>query len=220
MYRGNWLVLVFIFITSLLFSGVAMASDTQYRAFVLFGPPGSGKGTIGHLLAEAGQELHLSSGDLFRNLPPDSEEAKELRSYLDAGTLAPDDLAIRIFAKHMDRLIEEGKFDPQRQVVFLDGVPRTKYQAEVLERYAVVERVIVLEVPKEVLIERLLERGTVQGRSDDQDREVLETRMEVYHQQTAEVLDHYTEDKIVKINGDQSRLKVLRDVLLQIANQI
>jgi adenylate kinase len=213
--------LFFVFITfTMLFSGVAMASDSKYRAFVVFGPPGSGKGTIGHLLAEAGQQLHLSSGDLFRNLPPDSEEAKELRSYMNSGTLAPDDLAIRIFAKHMDRLVAEGKFDPKHQVVFLDGIPRTKYQAEVLEKYVEIEKVVVLEVPKEVLIERLLERGTIQGRSDDQDRAVLETRMDVYQKQTAEVLDHYSSSKIVKINGHQSRLQVLRDVLLQIANRV
>lgn len=197
-----------------------MASDTKYRAILLFGPPGSGKGTLGQVIGEAGQQLHLSSGDIFRNLPPESAEAKELRSYLDSGTLAPDDLAIRIFAKHMDRLIEAREFDPIGQIVLLDGIPRTKNQAEVLEQYAVVERVVVLEVPKGVLIERLLERGALQGRTDDQNRETLETRMKVYQEQTAEVLDHYSPEQIVRINGNQSRLKVLRDVLNQIAEQI
>jgi len=194
---------------------------SKYRAIILLGPPGSGKGTVGKIVANAGEQVHISTGDMFRALDHASGIGKEVKGYLDAGKLVPDELTVRVWRAYVHSLIEEGRYDASSQVLVLDGIPRSAEQVELLKPYVDVVSVVVLEIPnKEVLIERLQLRGQVEGRSDDQKREVVEHRLQVYERQTAEVVGHYPKELIYTVNGDQTRLKVLRDVLAGVADLI
>ncbi len=184
-------------------------------AIVIFGPPGSGKGTLSKVFAEVGGHMHLSTGDIFRALP----QGSPIHEYMRKGEYPPDELVMEIFHNHLEHLIEQGIYRPKEQVLLLDGIPRTLNQAEILDRYHEVKRVLLLDVSNQnVLIERLRSRALIEGRTDDSNIEVLRTRMELYQKETAQVLTHYPEKLISHINADQTKLEVLRDSLIALAS--
>jgi len=156
---------------------------------VLFGPPGSGKGTQSEKLIEKYKLVHISTGDLLRaELAAKTELGLKAKSIMDKGELVPDDIVIGMIKKKL----EEHKDGPG---FIFDGFPRTVAQARAL-RTALTdydERVtymITLNVPKEELVTRLLKRGEMTGRSDD-NMETIQNRIDVYEQQTAPVIYYY-----------------------------
>lgn len=156
---------------------------------VIFGGPGSGKGTQSKLLAEKFQLTHLSTGDLLRaEMEKGSEWGRIAKSYTDGGNLVPDEMIIKILASAIDEHKDAKGF-------IFDGFPRTLAQAEVFgdllkERGQQLNALYELVTPDEVLIERMLFRAQTSGRADD-NPETIKKRVEVYHQQTAPVLDFY-----------------------------
>ena len=106
-----------------------------YRSILLFGPPGSGKGTLGKFLSSAGNHYHLSSGDIFRGLSPESEAGKLFHSYAGKGKLVPDSVTIQIWHHFVGGLIATNCYFPHEQFLLLDGVPRTLNQASLIEPY-------------------------------------------------------------------------------------
>lgn len=190
-----------------------------FRSILLFGPPGSGKGTLGHFLSSAGNHFHLSSGDIFRGLSLESPAGKLYHSYASKGHLLPDEATVQIWRHYVDGLISTNRYFPESQLLLLDGIPRTLKQTELMDPYINIVKIIVLDVPNyEILIKRLQRRAMIEKRMDDKDAEVLKTRMEVYKKETAHVLDHYPKDKIAVFNADQKPLEVLRDVLVKLSN--
>ncbi|MCB1108148.1 MAG: nucleoside monophosphate kinase [Chlamydiia bacterium] len=186
-----------------------MTHFKRFSSILLFGPPGSGKGTLGEQLASKKGHLHLSSGDIFRGLDPESKIGKIFKSYGEQGKLVPDEVTIEIFEQHMLKMVRKGLYNPKTQLLMLDGIPRTKRQAEVLERDIEVKRIILLDVPDvQILIDRIQGRAQEQGRHDDQSESVLRQRFEVYEQQTREVLSHYPQDLVFHIDGNQSKQAV------------
>ncbi len=184
---------------------------------LLFGPPGSGKGTQGKLLSTVAQHYHLSSGDIFRGLSADSPAGKLYARYAHQGLLVPDDVTIEICCGYIEELIASKRYVPSRQFLLLDGLPRTKKQAEMLDRYIDVKKIIVFDVPsKEVLIERLMKRAQLENRADDGKKEVLAERMKAYDKQTVAVLVHYPKELVLTFNADQKQLEVLRDILSEL----
>lgn len=158
---------------------------------VVFGAPGSGKGTQSERLIDHYGLYHISTGDLLRrNINSGTELGKIADSYISKGQLIPDGLMISILADELDNHLEE----TARGVIF-DGFPRTIPQARELnamlaKRGSKVHAVIGLDVPEDELVDRLLERGRVSGRSDD-NLETIKKRLEVYHSQTSPLKEFY-----------------------------
>lgn len=189
-----------------------------FRSLLLFGPPGSGKGTLGKFLSSAGNHCHLSSGDIFRSLSPESPAGKLYHSYASKGHLLPDEVTIQIWHHFVHGLIATNRYFPRQQLLLLDGIPRTLRQAELLEKHIQIEGIVVLEIEHvEKLIARLQRRALIEKRTDDLDANVLKTRMDVYEQDTIKVLRHYSSKLIHRFNADQKPLEVLRDVLTRLS---
>jgi adenylate kinase len=154
---------------------------------LIFGPPGSGKGTQAARVEREFGMSHLSTGEILRSeVAHGSAVGKEAARVMAAGDLVPDDLIDRIVESRLSRI------DPTSNVL-LDGFPRTTEQAMALDRMLAprkVDFVVSLDVPEAALIDRLLHRAAVEGRADDT-RDAIMERMREYHHRTASVLDHY-----------------------------
>jgi len=169
---------------------------------VLFGPPGSGKGTQAQNLIEKFNLKQISTGDLFRyNMKNDTELGKLAKSYIDKGELVPDQVTI-------DMLIDEVKKPTDAAGFIFDGFPRTAAQTDALEKIVKdvlddeIDICLSLVVEDEVLVQRLLKRGETSGRSDDSNEEIIRNRIKEYYTKTAEVAELYKQQgKYVEING-------------------
>ena len=165
---------------------------------VIFGAPGSGKGTQSENLIEHYKLFHISTGDVLRDhIKRGTELGKTAKEYIDQGQLIPDELMIGILAQ----VINDNKKKAKKGVIF-DGFPRTIPQAEALEtllneRGTSVSAVIGLEVPEQELIDRLVKRGQMSGRSDDNE-ETIKKRLDVYHNQTSPLQEFYKEKGLYK----------------------
>lgn len=161
---------------------------------ILFGPPGSGKGTQANKLVEKYSLLHISTGDLFRyNMKNDTPLGIEAKSYIEKGDLVPDSVTINMLKAKVNE-------NPDVAGYIFDGFPRTIAQAEALDSFLKekgqsVSGLLALDVPDEELIKRLLERGKDSGRKDDQDESIIANRIEVYNKETAPVFDFYKKQK-------------------------
>ena len=167
---------------------------------VIFGAPGSGKGTQSERIVEKYGINHISTGDVLRaEIKNGTELGKTAKRYIDQGQLIPDELMIDILASVFD------SFEDSKGVIF-DGFPRTIAQAEALkkmlaERGQDVTVMVDLEVPEDELMTRLIKRGKDSGRADDNE-ETIKKRLHVYHSQTAPLIDWYkNEKKYQHING-------------------
>ena len=186
----------------------------KFRSILIFGPPGSGKGTMGRFLSAAGNHVHLSSGDIFRGLSPESPAGQLFHSYASKGHLVPDNVTLTIWHNYVLGLIATNRYFPAEQFLLLDGIPRTLEQAKLLDQYVDPLHVIVLKIDnKHKLVERMKRRAMIEGRHDDTDENVLMTRFKVYEETTHKLLSHYPKDKITVINADQKPLDVLKDIL-------
>jgi len=191
--------------------------DTR-RALVLFGAPGSGKGTQGRFLEKITQHLHISSGEILRQLPRDSELGELFYSYTDRGELAPDEMMVKVFNKHIDDLIENGSYKPDKQLLMLDGIPRTVPQVHLLEGDLEVVNVVYFDVgSKDELIERIENRAKVEGRSDDSSVAIMEKRMQIFEDKTLKVMEAYPKEKLIRIDATKAPLEVLSEVLERLA---
>ncbi|MBK7147547.1 MAG: adenylate kinase [Bacteroidetes bacterium] len=168
---------------------------------VLFGPPGSGKGTQAAKLVEKYSLIHLSTGDIFRaNIKGETELGTLAKSYMDKGQLVPDEVTIGMLQSEAD------KYEAPKGFIF-DGFPRTMDQAVALDQYlsgraTSISMMLSLEVDEEELKKRLLLRGKDSGRADDQNPEVIQNRIDVYHRDTAPAKAYYSaQNKYCGING-------------------
>lgn len=193
--------------------------EGKFSAILLFGSPGSGKGTLGRFLASAGSQYHLSSGDIFRGLPSYSPAGKLYYSFASQGLLIPDEATVEIWKYYVHGLIATNAYYPESQDLLLDGIPRTERQAEILSSYIHVKHVIVLDVSNEhLLMQRMLDQARLEGRMDDVHPEVIKKRLDVYHEKMESVLNCYPKHLRSTVNGAQKPLEVLRDVLVRLSH--
>ena len=169
---------------------------------VLFGPPGSGKGTQAQNLIQKFNLKQISTGDLFRfNMKNETELGKLARTYIDKGELVPDQVTI-------DMLIDELKKPTETNGFVLDGFPRTSFQTEALDQIvkeqlnSEISVCLSLVVDDEILVSRLVKRGETSGRVDDSEESIIRNRIKEYYAKTAEVAELYKQQgKYVEING-------------------
>lgn len=168
---------------------------------VLFGKPGAGKGTQAAFLKDKYNLVHISTGDIFRyNIKNETKLGKLAQSYMDKGDLVPDEVTIQM-------LQEEVEKNPNAEGFIFDGFPRTIAQAEALDAFLTskgmrIHGTLALEADDEALIKRLVERGKVSGRTDDQDEEKIRNRFTEYNEKTAPLIAFYqAQGKYHPING-------------------
>lgn len=178
---------------------------------VIFGAPGSGKGTQSERIVAKYGINHISTGDVLRaEIKNNTELGKIAKGYIDQGQLIPDELIIDILAKTLD------SFEDSKGVIF-DGFPRTIPQAEALkkvlaERGQSVSIMLDLDVPEDELMTRLIKRGQESGRADDNE-ETIKKRLVVYHSQTAPLIDWYkAEGQYCHINGLGTMEGIFEDI--------
>ena len=183
---------------------------------ILFGPPGSGKGTQSEKLIEKYGLVHLSTGDLLR------KERKmktplgiEAQQFIDRGQLVPDEVVIGMISSALDE-------NPGARGFLFDGFPRTVAQAEALDRLLELKKseialVLFLEVPEEELIRRLIHRGKTSDRTDDADESIQRKRQEVYKSETLPVAAYYAKSKkVVNVNG----IGAIEEIFMRLSSQI
>ena len=157
---------------------------------VLFGPPGAGKGTQSDKIIEKFKLVHFSTGDILRaELAAKTELGVKAKSFMDKGELVPDEVVIGMIGNKLDKNADAKGF-------IFDGFPRTTAQAEALDNLlkgkgTSITVMLALEVEKQELVDRLLNRGKDSGRADDQDISVIENRIAVYNRETAVVANYY-----------------------------
>ena len=168
---------------------------------ILFGPPGSGKGTQADKLVERYGLLHISTGDLFRSeMENDTLLGRRAREFMAAGQLVPDEVTISMLKNRVDQ-------HPEVVGFIFDGFPRTTAQAEALdellsERQTEITGLVALDVPEQEIIDRILLRGKTSGRPDDNDAEIIRNRIAVYQNETRPVFDYYAASgKSKSVNG-------------------
>ncbi|NND79589.1 MAG: adenylate kinase [Maribacter sp.] len=168
---------------------------------VLFGKPGAGKGTQAQFLKDKYNLKHISTGDVFRyNIKNGTELGNLAKSYMDQGDLVPDKVTIKM-------LEDEVENNPEASGFIFDGFPRTTAQAEALDKFLEsrkmkIDATLALDADDEVLIQRLLERGKVSGRTDDQDESKIRNRFEEYNEKTAPLQAYYeAQGKFHTVNG-------------------
>jgi adenylate kinase len=171
---------------------------------ILFGPPGSGKGTQSEKIVEKFGLVHLSTGNLLRQEIADKTPlGLEAKNFIDKGQLVPDEVVIGMVDSYMEKHAEAKGF-------LFDGFPRTVAQAEALDkllalRKTAICKVVALEVSEDELVKRLINRGQTSGRSDDTDENIIRNRFSVYREETEPVAEHYAaHGKLERIKGEGS----------------
>ena len=168
---------------------------------ILFGKPGSGKGTQAEFVKQKYDLVHISTGDVFRyNISKNTDLGMLAKSYMDKGDLVPDEVTIKMLEAEVE------KFNDAKGFIF-DGFPRTTTQAKILDDFLdskgmSISMTIALEVDEDLLIDRLISRGRDSGRADDQDRSKIQNRFDEYNNKTAPLISFYkNQNKFYEIDG-------------------
>jgi adenylate kinase len=190
-----------------------VTDNRRYPTILLFGYPGSGKGTQGAVLGRMPNLVHLAMGDIFRALDKGSDIGKEFLTYATKGLLVPDELTVRVWQGHVRGMADRGEYDSSYHWLLSDGIPRTPAQVQLMSDIIDVRCVLHLVIENEQhLIDRLRGRAQKSNRPDDADSEVIRKRIAVYRAETSPVLGAYDPSLIRNINADQHPLGVLRDI--------
>ena len=184
------------------------------KTILLFGAPGSGKGTQGRVLGQLPNYFYFACGDVFRNLRLENPLGKKFIEYSSKGELVPDELTVELWRKHVESSTSKGEFHPEHDILVLDGIPRNTHQVEMMSEAIDVRAVLHLACSDmSKMEERIQRRALKENRMDDGNIEVIRQRFETYKQETQHVLDCYPNDIIHDIDSTNSPAKVLLNIL-------
>ncbi len=190
-----------------------MQSATKYRTVLIFGAPGTGKGTQGKILNQIPGFVHVACGEVLRALDLNSKLGKVFLEYSNKGEFVPDDLAIQLWRDYIDNLVQTEQFKPAADYLVLDGIPRNLPQARAMDNYIDVRQIIYLRCQDmKVLVKRIKGRALRENRSDDVDEQVIRHRLEEYEHQTAPTLSYYPSDQIQEIDATDTPVGVLSEI--------
>ena len=191
-----------------------MASERKYRTILLFGMPGSGKGTQGAVLGQLPGLVHISCGDIFRKLPKHGSLGKEIVDYTSQGLLVPDALTVKTWERHAKILELQEFLLPDLHTLILDGLPRNYAQAEMLDHMLDVIQIFHLKINDNAkTMDRLKSRALRENRLDDINDEVIRRRLQTYLDETYQTLSFYDPALIYEVDAGQSPIDVLRDIV-------
>ena len=192
----------------------------NYKTYLIFGAPGSGKGTQGKCLGTIPRFFHFACGDVFRSLDTRTPLGQAFLEYSSRGQLVPDELTVKLWQSRIEDMVESKLYKPDIDILVLDGIPRNVRQAELLQEQAKVDKVVHLSCPdRAALVARLKKRALKDNRLDDANEEVIRQRLATYEEETKLVLEYYDPKIVFQINAMQSPAKVLCDILNVIAKE-
>lgn len=181
-----------------------------FHVILLFGPPGSGKGTWGKILALVPGFYHFSTGEMFRTLDVDGTLGKRIMAIMRRGELVPDEITFDLWQQHLHNATLVGRYHPEKDILALDGFPRTPQQAEMLKSVAEVKIILKLDcTDREILVDRLHKRAILEGRPDDANEAVIRHRFELYDSATSKTLSHFRENLIELVDVAVAPVRIL-----------
>jgi len=190
----------------------------KYNTYLLFGAPGSGKGTQGRSLGSIPRFFHCACGDVFRTLDTRTKVGRAFLEYSSKGKLVPDEVTVELWQARIDAAVEAHEFKPDIDVLVLDGIPRNVGQAKIMDHVIDVKKVFHLSCPdRDQLFARLKKRALKDNRLDDANEEVIQRRLETYESESKPVLDYYR-DRVQVIDATEPPARVLYNILGTVAN--
>ncbi len=189
----------------------------KYRTILMFGAPGSGKGTQGKILGTIPNFFHCACGDVFRSLRPDSPLGKIFIAYSGRGRLVPDAPTVELWRRFIAASTKMGRFHPAEDTLVLDGIPRNVAQAGMLGDVLDVIAVFYLTCANQKnLVTRLQRRAIKENRLDDANLDVIRDRLKIYGQETKPVLNFYGKKAVHRINADGTPARTFLDILKRV----
>jgi adenylate kinase len=193
----------------------------MYHVVLVFGPPGSGKGTWGKILGMMPGFYHFSTGEMFRLLNVESDLGKRIMATIRRGELVPDAITFDLWQQHLNNAVLIGQFYPSKDILVLDGFPRTPAQAEMLKSVAAVKVILQLDcADREILVERLHKRAVLEGRSDDASITVIRRRFKVYDREIAKTLLCFPKGLIEFIDVSVAPIRILSAISSVLAKRL
>jgi adenylate kinase len=190
----------------------------KYTTYLLFGAPGSGKGTQGRSLGSIPRFFHCACGDVFRSIDTRTRLGRAFLEYSSRGELVPDDITVELWKARIDAAVDGHQFKPDIDVLVLDGIPRNAGQATIMDALIDVKTVFHLSCPnREALVARLKKRALKDNRLDDANEEVINRRLTTYESESKPVLEHY-KDRVRVVDATESPAKVLYHILETVSN--
>lgn len=191
-----------------------MTDEARFNTFLIFGAPGSGKGTQGAVLGRLPRFFHCACGDVFRSLDTRSEIGQEFLKYSSEGLLVPNDLTVRLWKSKIDSQVDSNLFKSDIDFLVLDGIPRNVEQAKMMEEHVKVHQVFHLSLKnRDELARRLRKRALKDNRLDDANEAVIAQRLALYDEETRPMLEHYDRSLISEIDASLTPAEVMLEIL-------
>lgn len=191
-----------------------MPSPSKISAILLFGMPGSGKGTQGAVLGQLPGLMHISCGDIFRKLPKNGVLGREITDYTSHGLMVPDDVTVRIWERHIHILELQELLLRDQHTLVLDGLPRNYDQAARLDAMLDVVQIFHLRIDDtEKAADRLRSRALRENRLDDMNEDVIRRRLQTYYDETYQTLSFYDPSLVLDVDASQTPIDVLRTII-------
>lgn len=193
----------------------------RYRTYLIFGAPGSGKGTQGKILGTIPRFFHCACGDVFRSLDTRTQLGQAFLEYSSRGELVPDEITVKLWMARIGDMVGSHSFKPDIDSLVLDGIPRSVHQAEIMREMIEVKGVFHLSCPdRSALVARLKKRALKENRFDDANEEVIRRRLATYDAESKPLLDFYGRDLITDIDATQPPVSVAFHILQKITSSL